>query len=184
MRLLRHKRVLGVVLVTSLMLAGGGTAWAYFTTSGTGTGSVPVGSSSVLVVSVGAATGGAMLPAAIGDSNAVVDTVPFTVVNNAEGDQTFDTLTLEVTPGYSHSDGTDPACTASDFSINGADAGTAAIVSGLETLEPNSDGTDPTTTAPAAGREHVLREPDHSVGGERCQPGQLRGPDCSPDGCG
>ena len=40
-----------------------------------------------------------MLPAAIGDSNAVIDTVPFTVLNTAEGDQSFYTLTLEVTPG-------------------------------------------------------------------------------------
>ena len=150
MRLLRHKRVLVAVTVAGLMLAGAGSAWAYFTTNGTGTGSVPVGNSSALTVSVGAATGGAMLPAAIGDSNAVVDTVPFTVLNTAEGDQSFSTLTLEVTPGYTHTDGAgDPPCTASDFSIDGSDVGTAVTVSGLETLLPNSDGTH-VTPAPAA----------------------------------
>ena len=154
MRLFRNKKVLGAVLVTGLMLAGAGSAWAYFTTSGTGTGSATVGQSSALTVTSSAAIGDALLPAAIGDSNAVIDTVPFTVVNEAEGVQAFNTLTIKVAEAdgspYSFTDAAgDPACTASDFSVNGGAAGATSTVSGLQTLLPNSDGTT-VTAAPAS----------------------------------
>jgi hypothetical protein len=56
--------------------------------------------------------------------------VGYTVTNpgSAASPAQLTTITIEVTPGFSYVDGnSDPACTASDFSINGLPVGTAGV---------------------------------------------------------
>jgi hypothetical protein len=56
--------------------------------------------------------------------------VAYTVTNpgSAASPAQLTTITIEVSPGFSYVDGNnDPACTASDFSINGLPVGTAGV---------------------------------------------------------
>jgi hypothetical protein len=175
MRLFRNKKMWAAVAVAGLMMAGAGTAWAYFTSSGTGTGSATVGSSTSFTVTAGTLSGDALLPASLSDTNRVVDTLPFTVVNDLEGVQSFKTITISVAEAdgtaYSYTDGAgDPACTAADFSLNGNTAGSADVQTGagagvdnllptamssnsdgVVTLLPNSDGSTPASAPAVSG---------------------------------
>jgi hypothetical protein len=145
MKRFMNKKLLVVGVVVALILGIGGAAFAYFTTTGSGTGSAPIGSASPLTVALGTgsfnhgATG--LLPAALTDGNAVIETVPYTVTNEGEGDVGLTSVQIDVTPGFTYTDAaSDPACTAADFSLNGQLPGTPVTVTGLNlTLNGVSD---------------------------------------------
>jgi hypothetical protein len=66
--------------------------------------------------------------------------VPYTVTNPGEGNVGLTTVIMEVTPGWTYTDGAgDPACTAADFSINGQAVGTPAAAALNVTLKSHSD---------------------------------------------
>jgi hypothetical protein len=90
-KLLRKKRVFVGATVATLALAGG--AFAYFTSSGTGTGYATVGTPATWEVTVAAPTGGPLYP------GAGIETVGYTVTNNSGGNQLLSTTTVALTQG-------------------------------------------------------------------------------------
>jgi hypothetical protein len=112
----------GIVLLATMIavVASAVGAYAYFTTTGDGTGSATVGTSSLFDVSSSPATGNALVPTALGDPNAEIDTIAYAIKNMQEGNQHLSQVTVKVDPAYTNGS---PACTAADFSINGAAAG-------------------------------------------------------------
>ena len=79
MKRFRTKKGLAIVLAGAISLAGAGAALAYFTSTGSGTGNVTVGTSSNWKVTTVAPTGPALLP------NSGTDTVGYTVANQSCG---------------------------------------------------------------------------------------------------
>jgi hypothetical protein len=132
---LRTKIAIGATLGAAV-LAGGGMAFAYFTSTGTGTGSALVGSATSWTVGEsGTPTGGPLYPdAGIGGAN--VQTDSYTVHNGGHGSQSLASVVVSV----ANSDGSAwsaqanaglPACTAADFSVGGQAVGTAWTDSSL-----------------------------------------------------
>jgi hypothetical protein len=120
MKRFMNKKVAAIGLAAGLVLGLTGAAVAYFTTSGSGTGTVTVGTAGTFSVAEGTVTGDALTP------GGATDTVPYTVTNHSEGAENLATVTVSVsadgsTPwSVTNSNGT---CSAADFSINGAPAG-------------------------------------------------------------
>lgn len=129
MRLFNTKKKIAAVALAGVIIAGAaGGAAAFFTSSGTGTGSAPIASTSAFAVVLATPTGPALAPGT--PSGAPTDNVAYTVTNpvTAASPAQLTTITIEVSPGFSYVDGAnDPACTASDFSINGLTVGTAGV---------------------------------------------------------
>jgi hypothetical protein len=121
MKLFTKKRtIVGLVAVAAMAALAFG-AFGYFTTSGDGTGSATVGTSSPFVVNSSPAVGNALVPTAVGDANQVVDTVAYEVKNEQEGNQFLHTVTVKVDPAFDiPGTGGNPDCTAADFSLNGS----------------------------------------------------------------
>ncbi len=116
----RKRSIIGLIAVVAVAAMAFG-AYAYFTTSGDGTGSATVGTSSPFVVNSSPAVGDALVPTAVGDLNQVVDTVGYEVKNEQEGNQFLHTVTVKVDPAFNiPGTGGNPACTAADFSLNGS----------------------------------------------------------------
>jgi hypothetical protein len=88
-KLLRKKRVL--VGLSVAMLAVAGAAFAYFTSTGSGTGNATVGNASNYTVTVGAPSGGELYP------GSGTDTVKYSVKNNSAGHQNLATTTAALT---------------------------------------------------------------------------------------
>ena len=120
--------MIALAAVATLVVAGG--AIAYFTSTGSGTGSATVGSSTAFTVGeTGTATGGPLYPdAAVGGAN--IQTDPYTVTNPSKGSQNLTQVVISV----ANSDGSawsvqgntgKPACNASDFSVGAQPVGTA-----------------------------------------------------------
>jgi hypothetical protein len=119
---------IGGAVALTLGLAGG--AFAYFTSTGNGTGSATVGSATSWTVGeTGTPSGGPLYPdAAIGGANVQTDT--YTVTNGGSGSQNLTSVVVSVATS---TDGTWssqaninlPACTAADFSVGGQAVGTA-----------------------------------------------------------
>lgn len=128
MRRFTKKRLIGVLGVIAL-LAVTGTAIAYFTSTGNGTGSATVGTATHWTVAEsGTPTGGPLYPDhAIGGSN--IQTDGYTVTNPAAGSQNLSQVVVSVatstgTTWSSQTISGKPACTASDFSVGGNAVGT------------------------------------------------------------
>jgi hypothetical protein len=99
-----NKRRVLAALGTVIAIAAVGAAIAYFTTSGSGTGSASVGSSSA--VTIHGTVSGALYPGASA-------TVNFTVDNPSSGSQRVNTIQLEsVTTDAAHS-----GCVTTDFTM-------------------------------------------------------------------
>ena len=117
MKHLSKKRVVVLGAITSLAL--GAVAFAYFTSTGTGTGSATVGNSTAFTIASSPATGAALTPG--GPSQ----TVAYTVTNPSAGQQNLNKVAISV----ANSDGTPwdgpGTCSAADFQVNGAAAGSA-----------------------------------------------------------
>jgi hypothetical protein len=87
---LSRRRVLGVIGVLAA-LAVAGASLAYFTDEGSGTGNATVGSSTKYLVTVDAATGGALYP------GAGTDTLEYHVKNEGSGHQQLSSITAALT---------------------------------------------------------------------------------------
>jgi hypothetical protein len=127
--MLKKRRVIAALTVVgALALAGG--AFAYFTSSGTGTGSVSVGSAGAWSLTSGTATGPALAPdPAVGGAN--VESIPYTVKNTGSGSESLSQVVVSVLTGtgaaWSSQTQTAPPCTAADFSVDGAAPGSPAV---------------------------------------------------------
>jgi hypothetical protein len=124
---LRTKIAVGTALGAAV-LAGGGLAFAYFTSTGTGTGSAVVGSATNWTVGEsGTPTGGPLYPdASVGGAN--IQTDSYTVTNAGHGSQNLTSVVISVANSNgsawsSQANGSLPACTAADFSVGGLTAG-------------------------------------------------------------
>jgi hypothetical protein len=116
-RISKRTAVLLAVVAAAVMAAVG--AYAYWTTTGTGSGTATVGTDTPWQVDTAAATGGPLTPG--GPSQ----TVGYTVTNNSTGHQLLSNVAISV----ANSDGSawdgPGTCSAADFEVNGAAAGTA-----------------------------------------------------------
>jgi hypothetical protein len=116
-RLFTTRRQIAIVgIAAAMVLAGGTAAFAYFTSSGSGTGSATVGSANTWSVVQDSASG-TIYP---GSGSSVIT---FHVTNNATGDQQFSTATPTVVSsvdgGYiMHGDTTVTGCLAAWFSAS------------------------------------------------------------------
>lgn len=122
----RKKRI----IVTTAVLAtlGGGAAFAYWSSVGTGTGAAAAGTSVPFTVVSQAATGGPLSPG--GPSQ----TVSFTVTNPGSGVQNLTAVDVIIPANWSA--GTTLPCTAADFTV-----GTPSITKGDIQPSANVQGT-------------------------------------------
>ena len=134
MKLITKRRGLSV-LTTALLVVVVGSAYAFFTSSGTGTGTASVGSSSA--VTLHATVTGSLYP---GSSSPVT----FTVDNPSSGKQRVGTISLQsITPDASHSEcstvitGGNPDFTMAEIVVNkvfGPGTGQAVTPNGSLTM--------------------------------------------------
>src|SRR5262249_48995189 len=122
MKFIKSKKgVAALIAAVAAVSVGAFGAYAWFSTSGDGTGSALVGTSSPFVVTTSPAIPvlGPLAPAAVGDANAPLAVVDYQVANSQEGNQFLHTVTIKVDPSFDIP-GTDgnPHCTAADFSLN------------------------------------------------------------------
>ncbi len=134
MKLLKSKK--GVVLLATLVVAAAAAigAYAYFTSTGHGTGSATVGSATNWTVGeTGSPSGGPLYPdtgtyPAGPFSGAHVQTDTYTVTNGGSGSQNLANVAISVANANgsawsAQADLSKPACTAADFSVGGQAAG-------------------------------------------------------------
>jgi hypothetical protein len=126
----KNRKIAVVAVVAGLVLCGGGAAFAYWTSTGSGSGQATTGESTDFVVTSSAATGGPLTPG--GPSQ----TVAFTVANPSTGAQTLEDVTITV----ANANGTEwvlvPGCTFADYVI-----GVPTIVYGVIAGGADVDGT-------------------------------------------
>lgn len=138
-RFMRSKKGIAALLATLVVAAAAAVgAYAYFTSTGHGTGTASVGSVSAtgaLNVAVSGPTGAASLfPTALGDTNASIQTFDYAVTNPTESDVFLKEVDIAVDPGSL------PAgCTTSDFSLNGGPVGAGVTDTWNNNLKPASD---------------------------------------------
>lgn len=101
-----------------------------YSASGTnpGTGTVVTGKATQFTVSLAPATGGPLLPTAIGDPHPVMETIQVTVSDNDPGDERLNQLVIGIQSGWHNGPAGPTQCNASDFSIDGQPVGTAVTV--------------------------------------------------------
>jgi hypothetical protein len=92
-RFTNKKRVLAIGLAAGLTLGAAGVAFAYFTSSGSGTGQASTGSATNWGVSAAAVVGGPLYP---GQGS---QTITYTVTNNGSGNQALNTAVATVNSG-------------------------------------------------------------------------------------
>jgi len=129
-RLLRKKRVL--VGLTVAMMAVAGVAFAYFSSTGSGTGSATVGTAAAWEVTVAAPTGGPLFP------GSGTDTLVYYVKNNSAGPLTLNTVTakLRESGGLVYSGGNPAAgCYASWFTVGNSHGALPYSVAGSTYIE-------------------------------------------------
>jgi hypothetical protein len=116
MKLLRNRKL--VALMATLALGATAVAgYAYFTSTGSGSGSALVGTSTAWEVNTSAYTGGPLTPAG------PTETVGYSVKNNSTGQQSLANVAIKVANADGSTWTSVPGCSASDFSISGAAAG-------------------------------------------------------------
>jgi hypothetical protein len=142
-RFTKKRVVVALSVVAALAVAGG--AIAYFTSSGSGTGSATVGSSAQLSVSVGSPVGSALLPDGVSSQ-----TLGYTVTNNASFAQHIGSTTVAVAADSNgdikHGATSVTGCKASWFSAT--DSGASAAPNTLDASGGHASGTV-TVTMPA-----------------------------------
>jgi hypothetical protein len=140
MRKISKTAKLAVAGVSVGTLAVSGVAYAYWSTTGTGSGSATTGTSSVFAVTSDAATGGLLTP------GGPTDTVAFHVKNNNSGVQRLTAVAVTV----ANSDGTEwtaaPGCSAADYTVGtpsftAGDIAAGATKDGTVTISMNNLGT-------------------------------------------
>lgn len=100
------KKIVTAGLALGIVLGTAGTAFAYFSSTGSGTGTATVGSSSPWVVAVAAPTGGPLLP------GSGTETFTYTVTNSGTGAQGLNATAASVA-----NSGTGGACLATWFTV-------------------------------------------------------------------
>jgi len=90
MKRFMNKKVVAIGLAAGLTLGAAGAAFAYFTSTGSGTGQGSVGTASTWGVTAGAVQGGPIYP------NAGSETITYTIKNNSSGAQALDTAVASV----------------------------------------------------------------------------------------
>jgi hypothetical protein len=134
----RTKKIIAAGATVALTLGLAGTAFAFFTASGTGTGSAPVGSAATftltqdgLATACGSSTDPALYPDAksglatgpaystgMNLAGTYVDCIVVTVANTSSSSQYLTALQAAVSPAfYSQTNTALPACTPADFSL-------------------------------------------------------------------
>jgi hypothetical protein len=141
-----HRKVVVVSAAVALTLGLSGAAFAFFTQQGTGTGSGVVGSAGAFVIT-SASPSGDLYPDTAG-SSANVETTAYTVTNSGHSNAQLNQVTISVANGdgsaWTYTVGGNPACTAADFSIDGATPGTSFVdtsLSGTYVAGGHEDGT-------------------------------------------
>lgn len=131
-----NKRVAVVLGGGALAVLGAVAAFAFFTSSGNGTGAATVGTASAWTVGqVGTTSGGPLYPdPTVGGAN--VQTNQYAVTNGGAGNQSLANVTVQVansTGGVwsAQADTNKAACSASDFSVGGNAPGTSWVDSSL-----------------------------------------------------
>lgn len=117
------KRAAAIGAVTASTVLVGGVAFAYWTSTGSGTGTATTGTSSdTWTVAVTSTDTKNLAPTTA--TGTPSQTVAYSITNNGTGQQLLSKAVISidsVTPGS----GSGPACTTSDFSLNGTTAGAA-----------------------------------------------------------
>jgi hypothetical protein len=144
---LKSKKGVSALIATLVVAIAAVGAYAYFTSTCTGTGSATVGTSTDWVVGQTATAGPALLPdAAIGTGN--IQTKTYTINNPSAGQQNLAKVEVSVamadgSPWSSQTNGSKPACTKADFSVGGAAVGSTYTdmdsIGDFATLETRTD---------------------------------------------
>lgn len=117
----RRGRKAATLLVTGVIaLAAAAAGYAYWTTTGEGSGAVTTAGNTQWGVAVSPATGGPLTP------NGPYQQVRYTVTNTSSGNQYLNRVTVSVAnpDGSAWSSGT---CSADDFSLNDGSAGASLV---------------------------------------------------------
>ena len=133
------KKSVAVVAAAGIILAGASVAYAYWTSTGHGTGSATTGTSTDFTVASTAATGGPLTP------GGPTETVAFTVTNPGTGSQNLSSVVVTVATSTGADWTAVTGCSAADYTIGTPDftAGeitTLATVSGTVTITMNDLG--------------------------------------------
>lgn len=131
MKLIKSKKGLALLATLAVAAVAAIGAYAYFTSTGTGTGSAQVGSASPWTVGESGSPSGAlaMYPnASIGTGD--IQTHGYTVTNPSTGNQSLNQVVISIANSdgsawSAQADTSKPACTAADFSVGGQPIGTA-----------------------------------------------------------
>ena len=106
------KRVLVIGIVAALVVGGGGAAFAYWSSTGSGTGAASSGTSTAFTVTSSAPTGSPLVP------DGPAQNVAFSVANPSAGTLDFTSLVVTV----ANSDGSAwvavPGCSAADYEVS------------------------------------------------------------------
>jgi hypothetical protein len=114
----RGRRAAAFLAIGLIAVSATVAGYAYWTSSGSGSGSASVGTDTPWQVDVGAAAGGPLTP------GGPTQTVGYTVTNNSTGNQYLAGVTVSVAESDGSAWDGPGNCSAADFSINGAAAGT------------------------------------------------------------
>jgi hypothetical protein len=108
----RNRRFTITAVITVLLLAaGGGTAFAFWTASGSGTGVASTGTSAAFTVTSTAPTGGPLTP------GGTSETIAFTVTNPGTGSQKLSSIAASVATGTGAAWTAVAGCSALDYSV-------------------------------------------------------------------
>ena len=138
----KNRRIAVFAVAAGLILAGGGVAFAYWTSSGTGEGSATTGESTDFVLTSEDPTGDALTPGGPSQS------VAFTVANPSTGTLNLSSVTVTV----ANADGSPwtavAGCSADDYTV-----GTPSIVYGPIAGGADVDGTVTVSMINSAGNQ-------------------------------
>jgi len=148
MKRFMNKKVAAIGLAAGLALGAAGAAFAYWTSGGTGDGSGSTGSTTPWTVHVDTVTSNTLTP------GGPTETIGYTVTNNDSGNELLHQVVFSVVnadastfslPAIANSN---PQCTASDFSLNSASAGSSYTASAINTeLTPHGSSGDTYTSS-------------------------------------
>ena len=118
MRIIKNKKVIALILGTAVAAILSVGAYAYFTSAGNGSGSASVGTSTTWAVTTLSATGGPLTP------GGPTESITYQVKNNSSGSQSLANVAISVANANASAWTAVSGCSKSDFSIDGASAGT------------------------------------------------------------
>jgi hypothetical protein len=148
-----NKKQKVIALTTAAVVAtGGGVAWAYFTTTGTGAGTAAVGTSSPLTITQDA-FGGTGAPVVSLLPGGPAQYIGFKINNTTDGYQYVAKVTVSI-PTFaatgdvvSATDGQIAGCKAAWFTLNGGVGGASADVATATQIAPQAVGAYPYVAA-------------------------------------